>query len=159
MNHDTLSTAAYEQFVFGLAIRILRGPSNTTAFIGNFWQIMEHDIGCRRQSLAPNGFLTGVQLAGPEEDISTWLKRWYLIYRIETDARELDLCWRKGTKGQISWKAHEFHPFIRPLAVGPPALANVLAKVGQHIPLLSKAVPPKHRKKMPMMAVYRRKKG
>ncbi|KAJ5270850.1 hypothetical protein N7505_006608 [Penicillium chrysogenum] len=159
MNHDTLSTAAYEQFVFGLAIRILRGPSNTTAFIGNFWQIMEHDIGCRRQALAPNGFLTGVQLAGPEEDISTWLKRWYLIYRIETDARGLDLCWRKGTKGQINWKAHEFHPFIRPFAVGPPAIANVLAKVGQRIPLLSKAVPPKHRKKMPMMAVYRRKKG
>ena len=86
MDHDALSTAAYEQLVFGLAIRIICGPSNTTTFLGNFWQIMEHDIGRRRQAPAPNGFLTGVQLAGPDEDISTWLKRWYLIYRVETDA-------------------------------------------------------------------------
>lgn len=70
LDHDTLSMAAYEQFVFGLAIRILRGPSNTTAFIGDFWQIMEHDIG-----LAPSGFFTGVNLADPDEDISNRLKK------------------------------------------------------------------------------------
>ncbi|CAG8898869.1 unnamed protein product [Penicillium egyptiacum] len=159
LDHDTLSTAAYEQFVFGLAIRIVRGPGTTTAFIGNFWQIMEHDIGYRRQALAPTGFLTGVQLASPVEDISTWLKRWYLIYRIETDARGLDRCWKRGMNGQISWKTHEFHPLIRPLALGPPAITNVLAKVGQRIPILSRAVPAKHGKKMPMMAVYRQRRA
>lgn len=90
----------------------LRGPSNTTAFIGDFWQIMEHDIGP-----APSGFFTGVKLADPDEDISTRLKRWYLIYRIETDARGLDRCWKRGTPGQISWNTHEYHPFIRSLAV------------------------------------------
>lgn len=132
----------------------LRGPSNTTAFIGDFWQIMEHDIGP-----APSGFFTGVKLADPDEDISTRLKRWYLIYRIETDARGLDRCWKRGTPGQISWNTHEYHPFIRSLAVGPSSIAKIVTKVGQRIPVLSKAVPREYRKDMPMVAVYRRRKG
>ncbi|KAJ6125912.1 hypothetical protein N7471_010405 [Penicillium samsonianum] len=160
LDHDTLSTAAYEQFVFGLAIRILRGPSNTSAFIGNFWQIMEHDIGCSQQRQpAPSGFLTGVRLSDPDEDISTRLKRWYLTYRIETDARGLDLCWKRGRLGQISWNTHEYHPFIRSFAVGPSAISKALTKVGQRTPVLSKAVPPVYQNDMPMVAVYRRRKG
>ncbi|CAI7578425.1 unnamed protein product [Penicillium glandicola] len=164
LDHNTLSTVAYEQFVFGLAMRILRAPSNTTAFIGNFWHIMHQDIGYSEKvgggpTPAPSGFLTGVRLADPDEDISTRIKRWYLIYRIETDARGLDRCWKRGRLGQISWKTHEFHPFIRPLALGPPAVTNILTKVGQRIPVLSRFVPPVYQKEMPIAAIYRRRKA
>ncbi|KAJ5154600.1 uncharacterized protein N7500_010039 [Penicillium coprophilum] len=151
LDHHELSTAAYEQFVFGLGIRILRGPSNTTALIGDFTQIQNHD----KESTTPSGFLTGVRLADPHEDISTWAKRYYLIYRIETDARGLDLCWKKGILGKIPWNTHEYHSFIRPLAVGPPAVTKIFTKVGQRIPILSKAVPPLYHRGMAMAAIYR----
>ncbi|KAJ5372648.1 hypothetical protein N7517_004654 [Penicillium concentricum] len=132
LDHHDLSTAAYEQFAFGLGVRILRGPSHTKALFGDFLQIMQHDI----EPAIPSGFLTGVLLADLDEDISTWAKRCYLIYRIETDARGLDLCWKRGIQGKVRWNTHEYHPFIRPLVVGPPAIAKVLTKVGQRIPVL-----------------------
>ncbi|KAJ5970614.1 uncharacterized protein N7479_000532 [Penicillium vulpinum] len=95
LDHHELSTAAYEQFVSGLGIRIIRGPSNTAAIIGDLTHIANHD----NAPAHPSGFHTGVRLADPDEDISTWAKRCYLIYRIETDARGLDICWKRGRLG------------------------------------------------------------
>ncbi|KAJ5210814.1 hypothetical protein N7491_010625 [Penicillium cf. griseofulvum] len=155
LDHHDLSIAACEQFVFGLGIRIIRGPSNTISLFGTIMDIGNHDT----KSTYPSGFHTGVRLSNPDEDISTWAKRCYLIYRIETDARGLDLCWKRGKLGQIDWKTHEYHPLIRPFAVGPPAIAKIIVKIGQRLPALSKAVPPRTHRGMCVAAIYRLLEG
>lgn len=129
-------------FVSGLGARILCGRRETTVLLGDLFSIADFADSLERRIPTPSGFATGMQLARPNEDVDTWLQRWRLNYRVETDSRGLSLCWKKGAQGSINWKTHEYHHFLRPLAVMAPGLLKPLAMASRVIPALSTALPP-----------------
>ena len=115
-----LSATNYQYFVSTLGARIPCGPRNGTALMGDLLQIAEQVYYLETLSTdahIPSGYSTGVRLVGPEEQIDTAQKRVKLRVAVETDARGLAFCWRGGKWGDIDWKSHEYHPFLRPLAV------------------------------------------
>ncbi|KAJ5864655.1 uncharacterized protein N7529_006571 [Penicillium soppii] len=65
----------------------------------------------------PSGYVTGVRLSGPEEEIETSPKRLHLIVDVESDAQELSLRWKDEKLGAVYCTDYEDHTFLRAAAV------------------------------------------